>query len=1238
MPDKPLFHPNERIDLDDMAHASTGYTDARARFDTVKQLLGKRSRLIEGFRVEIADQAASPGQVTVHNGTALDITGRHVSNEQQVNDARNIVLLGALQTYYLEIEYREGESASDGRAFWDPSFDNTPPELDGKEFNINATTRVTPNWSIVTPVSTTGFDIDSDPASTRVPLAVLLTDGAGQIDTAAPGLSQVVVSAVSEEDVTAGAVSIRVLNSRLLADTGTVDIDFGDPSVEAAVPFSANNRNTGVLTLGAPLANNHLAGAIVRVSGATPRFVLQRTSGLPDTTGLTEPDVASRLFQGDEVRGSALVSSKETYGSRDDLSVSNQKDLNDSFVALIREMKFGALRPEAVNALVPDTFLSTRYTAPAGGILGAKGITVSIGDGVNTWGDFNGLDEAPFQAAVDFVESNAASSEATVVIKAGTYQFTQEVTSTASTSISWVGEGSASLSINSATDALFNMADALEFRMTNVNLSKVGANASLLVLTGVEAFALDRCTLTGGQVNITGTSTVTSSVDVSKCDITWDAVTTAVYGMTLSGVLNVRILDSSIENGGGSAGIQFPGNALLTQIRGCYVNQTSGVVSAMYWPAGTPDRITIQDCLAVAAGGGNLILCDDATRMNRLRVANSSFASSTALNPSLRSLLQFGSFVATASFAGVTTLDNSSNDTQGTLSWGFADAVQLFPAEVTFSGMLMQPVTSSMGAYIFTSTDVALSNAYNVTVRDSHFRGGLYGVYCNKNGSLTVDNCEFDGATNVGRTVAGVVAGAISSVASSQQDVTIQNSKFHDIDNTDPGALVHSAIVIEGATVNTNTFRTNILVEGNLISRIGNGTTTVIAVPISVLSTTAMASCQILNNHVSSVLAIPTTGSMSGIAVAGVLPIPLSANGYRVHITGNEVSRLGTVSTAYSITTGIQVTSTLDMQNVNVSDNVIRDLLQTINSLGAIYVVTPANLLGCKITNNEISAWGNVPNTVSGGYNIAVGADSATNLVVSGNSINNTANQATSGIGVSLGAVGSVSYGVTVSDNQIDMAKAGEGISVFGQTGGAGVNHGLIGLNVSNNTVYNMGYDFAALNSYGVRVRNLNLIGCNVQNNSVHELSGHADRIGYSIVLNTVDVDNIVTRDAMVANNKCSFVSGVGRNSPMMTVTALSHFMVTGNMLSVRDDDNSVLTQHGLFVTTCKYGFVTGNFIQGGQGSTEISLSGSKNVAASNNLLTASITTIGGIAAGAADTHGTSVAASAATDNITNLA
>jgi hypothetical protein len=435
-----MVHANERVDIDDFVRSANDYTSESLAFNANRSLLDRRARILDGFRVEVADQTSNPGQITVYNGNAFDRDGKIINNEDQANAAKTITLSGASQTFSVEIEFTESETDTDARAFWDPTFDQPSPIPDGQEFSINATTRLSPDWQIVTPVSTTGFDVVTDPNSNLIPLIVLVTDSSNQINTAAPGagFTQEFASTSLEDDIASGVAAVRVLDARLFPDTGTFNLDVGDASVEGPFTITSVDRDNGIISFaGGPTASSHNAGAIVRMASGVARFVPERTASFESLTAPGQPDVRQRIYQADEIRGTALSTSKDTFGARSDLQLRSLKDHVDYLSAQIRELKFGSTRPDVVSQAPPTSFSATpRHFDAAGGVTGARAATVTIGDGTNTFGDYNGTTDAPFTAAVaDLV----ARGGGRLFVKAGTYTFANEVTATVP--IEFVGAG-----------------------------------------------------------------------------------------------------------------------------------------------------------------------------------------------------------------------------------------------------------------------------------------------------------------------------------------------------------------------------------------------------------------------------------------------------------------------------------------------------------------------------------------------------------------------------------------------------------------------------------------------------------------------------------------------------------------------------------------------------------------------------------------------------------------------------
>lgn len=430
MPKKLNVHPNQRVDIPDYVRGASGYTQDSLDFLKRQLFQSQRALVASGFRVEISDQTASPGEITVYNGHALNRDGQHLNNEDQINTALTTTLSGPSTDFYLEVEFVESESDTDARAFWDPTYVNGGSIPPGREFTVSVSTRLSSSWSIVTPVSTTGFESTTDPNSNKIPLAVISTDPAGEITGAVnTGLVEVAASSNIEEDVAALSTKIRLLDTTLFADSGTITVGVGTAAVEAGITIVSNDRANGILNI-SPLVSPHTTGDIVRMEG-TGRLVQERTDGVV-TTG--HPDRRRKLFAGDEYRGSAVLASKETLGERADTDMFSLKDYVDSVACTLHEFKYGSTVPGVVDSDLPPLsaadWTDKRWYSQAGNLQGAKTFSVTIGDGVASLGDLN-LNAvntdlgALLQEAHDGMDGTLGGS---VFVKRGTYTIASSLT------------------------------------------------------------------------------------------------------------------------------------------------------------------------------------------------------------------------------------------------------------------------------------------------------------------------------------------------------------------------------------------------------------------------------------------------------------------------------------------------------------------------------------------------------------------------------------------------------------------------------------------------------------------------------------------------------------------------------------------------------------------------------------------------------------------------------------------
>jgi hypothetical protein len=537
MPEQLKVHPGERVDLVDYVHGANEYTQEAQKFLMEREWLDRRSRILDGFRVRIEDQTANPGMITVFNGNAVDRDGQIINNEDTINDSRSITLLGANLNFYVEIEFILNESDTDARFFWDPTIPNTPPEPDGAEFSLNAATRLTPDWRLVSPVSTTSFEQTSNANSIRVPVGVFRTDGANRIVAGGsnPGLTLVRAASVLETDIVVGAATIRVVDARVFPATTpfNITLDFGGTNPEART-VSGIDRENGILSLSVATGFVHSAGAIVRVTSGNADLVRENIDPsnptfdpLLATPG--HPDPSQRLWQANEVRGSGLLVSKETFGARDDLNIRSLKDQIDYLSAQIRELKFGAPRPETVSTAPPATFATRpRWFDRAGSVTGARSNTVSIGNGTTTFGDFNGTDgSALLTAAIAALPAGGG----TIYVKSGTYTFASTVSCGKSVVI--IGDHYNSTTFNHTFAGGPAISATANMRFINLTIQRSGGASQTIDAAGAINFNFDYCVISG-QIRLVNVNAGVQATNTTFQELTGAGV---FFGTTVTATL-----------------------------------------------------------------------------------------------------------------------------------------------------------------------------------------------------------------------------------------------------------------------------------------------------------------------------------------------------------------------------------------------------------------------------------------------------------------------------------------------------------------------------------------------------------------------------------------------------------------------------------------------------------------------------------------------------------------------------
>ena len=688
MPKSANVVPNLRIDIPDYKAQTADYSQAGLDLHLDSFILDNFAAIADGFRVEIADQGTSPKELTVVNGVAFDRSGRIVNNETDTNAARSLTL-PADGTYYIEIEYVTSESDSDARALWDPSFDNGTepsgdPIPDGREFNTNISTRLTPDWNFVSPVSTTAFEYTTVPNSTRIPVAVITVSG-GVISGGTTSPLQTVVGS----DVAGGAGTVTLLDTRAMPDGFTLNLDPGGGNDED-VTVSQNDRDNGILTLVGTTANAHVAGTRAVVAGGTPaEYLVERTGPTIPSSG-TE-DARPRFYQGDEARGEVLsVDPQGTGLDRGDVSLTTLKRYVDFMAGQIRELKFGSMVDADVGDVAPPSAFPAvpHYFDSAGGVAGARSCTVSVGDGVSTFGDFNTVQSGSASQALTDAIAALPAAGGRIYVKAGTYTITTIVDVTKAAQI--FGDGVATV-LDVTTTAPFSItSDNVSIRDMKIELD-VGATVDHAVLIdGVDnvsvinvefefnedqrAILIDN-TLNALKVDACTFTQLTTANLTEGVAIDWTQQSGQVNNGSL--ISNCRFIDVDVGISGFQfarsairdcywttptadrtrLGIQVPANVGVTWqdivIDGCqfedFGDLNTTVIAGMYFQGniGGHTRVTISNCRFADLGPAadvHGILYDNAITAEDLIITSNMFARIDATAATgVTSGIQFGS-------------------------------------------------------------------------------------------------------------------------------------------------------------------------------------------------------------------------------------------------------------------------------------------------------------------------------------------------------------------------------------------------------------------------------------------------------------------------------------------------------------------------------------------------------------------------------------------------------------------
>lgn len=1106
MPEKLQVYSGERIDLVDYVHGANDYTANADKFTLERTWLDRRARILEGFRVRIEDQTVSPGMVTVFNGNALNREGQLVNNEQVVNDSRSVTLLGPSQTFYIEIEFVENKSDTDARFFWDPSATNTPPALSGSEFGLNVATRLTPDWRIVSPVSTTGFEQATDPNSKKIPLAVLVTDGSNRISVGPtnPGLSLVRAASIIESDITAGATAFRVLDARVFPATlpFTVNIGVGSGVAEARTVTALDPVN-GICTVSVPLANNHAAGAIVQVSSGLAEFVKERVDP-SDPSG--HPDPAQRFWQANEVRGSAVEASKESFGSRDDLNVRNLKDYVDFLSAQLRELKFGSPRPEVVNAAPPTAFgVRPRYFDAAGGVQGARTNSVSIGNGTTTFGDFNGTDlSVSLSAAIAALPALGG----TIFVKAGTYTLGTAVAVTKTVRI--VGEGIGSTIVNVTNAAGAGLVLSATTTFENLTIQAVaGAATNTIDVTAAITVGFSQAVFVG-QVKL---DNATASVRAYRASFTGVSVNPVFLGDGTGSLINSEFISSL-----------FTGNLIfLTSMSDVSISGAAVTAVVMVGTASaqsitdlrvTETKLTVSGGVLATTGTGDV----DGVFFDNCRITVTALAAGSAVF----------SFVATGTsdrlqFTNLVVLITGGSSSTAAPAYVLAVVAASSSRKVLIDNLDVDAEPNSVvRAIYFDQKDMPgkteILNSYFYRTQEMLRIGGTVGNMTTR-GMFLVDGCVHENA-NRHDDVQGIVLNANPEF----RRLEVLNSSFNSYGKSLGTGGVRIGINL--ANDSTPLGETTYVVRGCFFYDLwGSGATT--AAGVYYTSTTGTNACFQISENNFETIAGDTTHISAGVYISH------AANTVNVvQITNNHMVDIGRFGSGNAY--GVYVSGAANIGHTRGSVNITGNRIRGVNSSS---VSSPASGIEVRasgpalIQNNYIDSCAAPAGTLllTGCGIRVVDASSLRGLNISNNRIEqNTGGAASNQGGTIICNVVNLNEFV-ISGNLISTSTAPlPGVHVVGQSSSA-ICNGTIADNIVRLNATSQ-VDARAINvSLGGLSRNVSISG-NVIEETTYDGTGSQTRKGIVVAGNTSGgtTRNISVRGNILLGPKAGALIGTG--------------------------------------------------------------------------------------------------------------
>lgn len=1120
MPSSVQVQASERVDAVDL-RGMVDYPRELTKLLAEQSILDRQSRILRGFRVQLTDQNTTPGRIVVHCGTALDRSGRMLINEAQGNATRTITLEGANTTFFVELEFVESDASVDSRAFWDPTVDQgTDPsgddKPDGQEFSNNVSTRKISDWKIVQPVSTSAFERDLNPSSTRIPLIRLRTDASNKINsTSTPGLTTEKFATTLLEQIS--STKIRVQNARFMAQIGSnIKVSEGD-AAEETVTISSVDYASGAIDV-STMINTHVPGDIVRVVTATePDFITEADYGryrrpAVISGGGTVIDYRDRVFQGDEVHGSILSRGHGSITEKSSVNLQSLADYVDFLAAQIQEMKWGITDPYAtgtstarippgLQAILPST---PRHYDRVSGVMGAKAVTITVGDGINSFGDFNGTTQAVIQAAHDALPAGIGGR---IFLKRGSYTLSSDINWTNTGSVvleaeegAYIGLGGGKIHINT-TGYVTLLGVQIAGFTSNIALLIDTSNPSSIVMTDVAIFE--------AAININ--SALPGSSSFTRLNLT-------SYGSGMAATPLLKITGTTGTISGTFTQCRF-WNFSMTSLTCCLIDGVNGS------PTLSLAQANFVECEFASAllNFENIHLGSTANVVNFTRCTFASVFTICHVRATGGTNIKFVDCVgfdgAAAFFQGslVSHLEISGYVNNNAIAWPIIDLWDCSNVKITRCDMVTTSGTSLSNSAIKVVSSVADIHDYLIE------GNSIYGAYTTNNSMGFL----FDLGGSGTRMISGVIiknnnfryletGGYFSNtgVASTYKNIEITGNQFRD---SPSGGINFKLGLLFGSASSKN----NIVINDNTFDELNPMTT------------------NLVNGNPRSAICI------------------LGTNNYEFTINGNKISQVGYTGYELANTAGIYIVS---LGTSTISNNTIKTVIGKGGfGIHCVTLLANSNVCGNTIFGCTTAAGG------SGlqGWAAAIYLSSALNVSVTGNYMGACYSSSTAGIGVgSVDASGQWSN-VTVSGNtctgtfsawmrtvQISTESTVQCVTITGNTGwfqeagvyiaptGAGANYSNI--SISGNTFYGLGGILVYLplattkrtvsitgNTLGTSgvdsIMVAGITGLVISGNSVYSSASKCNIIGLACVKSVISNNYLYTIDvATPLNSACN--------------------------------------------------------------------------------------------------------------------